>query len=250
MKHALYHDLVAWYPLLDPLEDHGPECAEYEQALRSVLGPGRHSLLELGAGAGHNGFFLKRSFECTLSDLSPAMLERSVTLNPECPHVLGDMRELRLGRSFDAVFVHDAIVYMLSEAELRAAAQTAFVHTRPGGAALFAPDTLREVFVESSALHEGEAGERALRCLEWSWDPDANDDQYRVDYSLLLREGQALRAVHDTHFEGLFSKATWLRILSEVGYEMVLAERSLVAEADGHGYTTDVFLCRRPHTRA
>jgi hypothetical protein len=55
-----------------------------------------------------------------------------------------------------------------------------------------------------------------------------------------VREWQELRAVHDTHVEGLFSKQTWLRILSEVGYDLALAGRSLPAEADGHGYTTVV----------
>ena len=31
----------------------------------------------------------------------------SRSINPECEHVQGDMRTLRLGREFDAVFVHD-----------------------------------------------------------------------------------------------------------------------------------------------
>jgi hypothetical protein len=41
------------------------------------------------------------------------------------------------------VFVHDAVAYMTTERELRAAIETAFVHCRPGGAALFAPDHVR-----------------------------------------------------------------------------------------------------------
>ena len=47
----------------------------------------------------------------------------------------GDLRTLRLGRSFDAVLVHDAVMYMTSERDLRSMAVTAFQHTRPGGAA-------------------------------------------------------------------------------------------------------------------
>ncbi len=35
--------------------------------------------------------------------------DTSRELNPDCEHVLGDMRTLRLGRTFDAVFVHDAV---------------------------------------------------------------------------------------------------------------------------------------------
>jgi hypothetical protein len=60
------------------------------------------------------------------------------------------MRTVRLDHQFDAVFIHDAIVYMTTEADVRAAIETAFLHCRPGGAALFAPDHLRENFAEDT----------------------------------------------------------------------------------------------------
>ena len=113
------------------------------------------TLLELGSGAGHNAVHLKRRFRCTLSDVAPGMLDLSRELNPECEHVAGDMRTLRLGRTFDAVLVHDAIVYMTTRDDLRAAAATAFLHTRPGGAAIFAPDYVRETFAEQTELLKG-----------------------------------------------------------------------------------------------
>ena len=47
------------------------------------------------------------------------MLALSRALNPECEHLAGDMRTLRLGRVFDAVFVHDAVCYMTTRADLR-----------------------------------------------------------------------------------------------------------------------------------
>jgi hypothetical protein len=37
------------------------------------------------------------------------MLEVSRRLNPDCEHPPGDIRSVRLGRTFDVVFVHDAI---------------------------------------------------------------------------------------------------------------------------------------------
>ena len=48
------------------------------------------------------------------------MLDLSRTINPECEHVQGDMRTLRLGRVFDAIFVEDAVMYLTSVADLRA----------------------------------------------------------------------------------------------------------------------------------
>lgn len=240
MRPLLYSDLTPWYRLVDPPADHAEEAAAYESALvGGVAGPAE-TLLELGAGAGHNGVHLKRRFRCTLTDLSAEMLALSRQLNPECDHAIGDMRSLRLARTFDAVLVHDAVCYMTTEDDLLAAARTAFVHTRPGGAAVFAPDHLRETFQESTSVIEGEDGPRALRALEWTWDPDPADTRYAVDYAFLLRDGDGVAAAHDRHVEGLFSEAAWHRILGEAGFEPATISRPI-----GDGATDRIFLCRR-----
>jgi hypothetical protein len=44
-------------------------------------------------------------------------------------------------------------------------------------------------------------------------------------YAFLLRGGDAMNAVHDLHVEGLFARATWLRLLSSAGYQAELIER-------------------------
>src|SRR6185436_10807058 len=105
--------------------DHADEAAAYVGALERCAAVGG-TLLELGAGAGGNAFFIKRRYSCTLTDLSPEMQALSRALNPECEHLPGDMRTLRLGRAFDAVMVHDAIAYMTTRADLAAVAATAF----------------------------------------------------------------------------------------------------------------------------
>jgi hypothetical protein len=242
MQPLLYGDLVPWYRLLDPPEDHLQEATSYQRALEGAASGRPETLLELGAGAGHNALHLKARFRCTLTDLSEAMLGLSRALNPECEHLHGDMRTLRLGRTFDTVLVHDAVCYMTSEDDLRAAANTAFAHTRPGGAALFAPDLVRENFREDAALHAGDDGQRALRCLEWCWDPDPSDTTYSVDYAFLLRDGASVEAVHDRHVEGLFARATWIDVLTTAGYRVETTSRPPGDE----GAFDEVFLCRRP----
>ena len=241
MQPLLYGELTPWYRLLDPVADHADEAAAYVAALERGGAPRGGTLLELGAGAGGNASFIKQRFRCTLTDISPEMLALSRALNPECEHLPGDMRTLRLGRTFDAVLVHDAVVYMTTRAELAAAAATAFAHTRPGGAAVFAPDYVRESFHEKTELHACNEGARSLRCMEWDWDPDPADETYTVEYAFLLRDGVAMKAVHDRHVEGLFARATWIEILSGAGYRVELCDRPF------DDTTTDsIFLCRRP----
>jgi hypothetical protein len=207
--------------------------------LLAAAAPRPRTLLELGAGAGSNAFHLKRDFECTLTDLSPSMLALSRGINPECEHLVGDMRSLRLGRTFDAVFVHDALTYMTSEQDLRQAIETAHEHCRPGGAALFAPDDLRERFTPSTE-HGGHDGDgRAARYLEWWWDPDPDDTTFVADYVLVLREGRdEPRVVLDRHVCGLFPRATWIRLLEQAGFEVHTTTRP----RDDDGGVDEVFV--------
>ncbi len=95
----------------------------------------------------------------------------SRALNPECEHVEGDMRTVRLAREFDAVFVHDAVCYMTAESDLPMVIQTAFLHCRPGRRGAFRPDFVRENFSPCSD-HGGSDEGLAVSGLKWTWDPD------------------------------------------------------------------------------
>ena len=242
---AMYGDLAPWFHLLTAPEEYSDDAAFILAALRELAQGPVATLLELGSGGGNTASHLKRDLRVTLSDLSPQMLALSATLNPECDHLLGDMRTLRLERTFDAVLVHDAICYMTTEADLRAVMTTAFEHLRPGGGAVFMPDHVRESFAVSTD-HGGHDGpglangrpDRALRYLEWTTDPDPADSTYQVDYAVLIRHADGSVEVHqDRHVEGLFPRQTWLDLLASVGFEA----RSVV---DPEART--VFLGRRP----
>ena len=199
-------------------EDYKEEAAFYQQTLLGAAARAK-TMLELGSGGGNNASHLKSRFTMTLVEPSAGMLAVSRALNPECDHVQGDMRTVRLGRVFDCVFVHDAVCYMTTEADVRAAMETAFVHCAPGGAALFCPDHVRENFQPATDHGGHDAGSRGLRYLEWTWDPDPADTTYQVDYAYLLREANgSTRVEHDRHIEGLFARGDWLRLLSEVGF--------------------------------
>ena len=236
----LYRELAGWYRLIDPPGDHAEE-AEVHASLLLRATPGARTLLELGSGAGHNALYLKRRFACTLTDLSGEMLAQNRELNPECEIVPGDMRFLRLGRQFDAVLVHDAVMYMTSREALSAAAATAFEHTRPGGAALFQPDCTRETFREEATVEGADEGARSARYLMWSWDPEPADETFVTEFAFLLRDGLEVRAEHDRHVEGLFAREVWVGLLSAAGFEVEVVAGAVPGEPE-----VEIFLCRRP----
>ena len=240
----LYGELAEWWPLLSAPEDYEEEAEFYRRALASASGIEIRTLLELGSGGGNNASHLKWWYGLTLVDRSPGMLAVSAALNPECEHVPGDMRSVRLEREFDAVFVHDAVCYMTTRDDLRRAMETAHVHCRPGGVALFAPDHVRESFQPgtTSGGHDGDG--RGLRYLQWTWDPDPEDSVCTVDYAYLLRERDgSVRVVHDRHLEGLFPRDEWLRLLTEVGFH---AERVPFHHSELSGAVLEVFVGRKP----
>ncbi len=220
----LYTDLAPWFHLLTAPAEYEPGAAHALATLTETIGTAPATILEMGSGGGNNAFHMKAHATLTLTDLSEDMLTLSRTINPECEHIQGDMRTLRLeGRTFDAVFAHDAISYLTTEDDLRAAFETAFVHLRPGGAALFEPDHVRETYADATD-HGGHDSPdphdpRALRYLQWRTDPEPDDTWYLDEFAYLLREaGGALHVASDRHMLGLFPRATWLELLADTGF--------------------------------
>lgn len=234
----LYGELAEWWPLFSSGPQYRRETAQFRRLLTEATRPAPRTVLELGSGGGNSASHLKAHFEMTLVDLSPQMLEVSRRLNPELEHIKGDIRRIRLGRTFDAVYVHDAICHMTTEASLAAAIKTAFVHCRPGGAALFVPDFVRETFVAGTDQGGSDSEQGGVRFLQWTVDPDPRDDTYVVDFAIVIRDRRgAARVVHDRHVQGLFARARWLKLLREAGF---------TARAIRAGVPREVFLARRP----
>jgi SAM-dependent methyltransferase len=236
---TFYSELSEWWPLFSPPVHYVEEAQDLLRRLGPLPAPGAATLLELGSGGGSLAFHLKSHFTLTLTDLSDGMLAQNRLLNPEAEFFQGDMRTLRLHREFDYVMVHDAVCYMTTVDDLRAAIETAAVHCKSGGTVVFLPDHVKETY-EDGTEDGGEDGEdgRGFRYLAWCWDPDPADTTYIVDYAFLLRESSGeVRVVHDRHVEGLFPRAVWMEEFARAG---------IPASADLDDWGRDVFISRKP----
>jgi len=240
----LYRDLADWWPVLSAPEDYAEAAEFYRKVIMSEAIAPPKTLLELGCGGGNNASHLKKHFLMTLVDLSPRMLEVSRSLNPECEHVPGDMRDLRLGRLFDAVFIQDAIGFMTTEHDLRKAIATAYEHCRPEGVVLFAPDFTRETFGSRTSHGGHDQKHRALRYLQWEWDPEPDDSAFISEMVYILRgEDGTVSCIYDRHTLGLFSKEVWVRVMTDTGF---VARAVPFEQSEFPGLTIDVFVGRRP----
>jgi SAM-dependent methyltransferase len=228
-EYRVYSDLAEWWPLISPPQEYAEEATHLAAAFGSAEVPVRE-VLDLGSGGGGVAVHLKGRLALTLVDLSEEMLAVSRRLNPECEHIRGDMRTIRLGRTFDAVLVHDAVDYMTCEDDLGRVIETAFAHCRPGGMAVFVPDHIADTFREAAGGGGGGGGDatgRQASFREWTWDPDPADGWVQAEYEFVLRAADgAVQVVRETHRLGAFSRATWLRLLADAGFQTVTTQGS------------------------
>ncbi len=217
----MYDDLAHLWPLISPPQDYAEEAQHWRSALRKTLGPGRHEILELGVGGGHNLSHLTDEFPATAVDASEKMLELSKRLNPGVEHYVGDMRSVRFGKTFKAVIIHDAIDYMLSEEDLRLTIATAVAHLAPGGVFITSPDYFRETFRDPHVHYSTRSdGQTELTFIEYDYDPDPDDTTVESIMFYLIRKGVELRIEHDRHVTGLFPLSTWTRLMAAAGFQV------------------------------
>lgn len=217
----LYNELSTWWPLLSPYTEYEEESALYLKIIQKYH-QRIYTALEFGSGGGSNAFYMKDYFKMTLTDLSPQMITISTDLNPDCEHKQGDMRTIDLGRTFDLVFIHDAITYLTSEEDLLAVFNNAKKHLNDTGILFLVPDHFTETF-QTNTDHGGiDSAGRSLRYLEWVYNHPLNDNLVVTDYVYLLKnENGNVTREFDHETSGLFSKDTWSQLLERAGFKAI-----------------------------
>jgi SAM-dependent methyltransferase len=229
----MYHELAHLWPLMSVPADYADEARHWRDALHAYVGPGRAHILELGVGGGNLLSHLTRDFVATAVDISDAMLANSRRLNPSVQHHVGDMRTVRLGRTFAAVIAHDAVSYLTTEDDLRSTFATAAAHLAPGGVFICAPDWYRETFAGAHASAHGPRGvDPELTMFLYAFDPDPTDTTIEQLFLFALRRGGDVEVIEDRHVLGLFPLATWIALMAEAGFHV--EKRPYPVHTDGH----------------
>jgi hypothetical protein len=215
----LYDDLAYLWPLVSDPAEYAEEAGHWRAVLREKLGAGRHTVLELGVGGGHNLSHLTPDFEATAVDLSEAMLVQCRALNPEVPTHVGDMRTVRLGKKFAAVLIQDAVSHMLTEADVLAVFETAAVHLDKGGVVIACPDRYLETFWPPETEHVTHANDTLrVTWFEYTYDPDPADTVVETLLTYVIESEDGVRIEHDRLHTGIFLQETWLELMNQAGF--------------------------------
>jgi SAM-dependent methyltransferase len=243
-QRRLYGDLAWTWPIVSAPETYVEESEESARLIREQSQIEAKTLLNMGCGGGHNDWTLKKHFRLTGADISEDMLALARRRNPEVTYHVGDMRTLRLGKTFDAVVIFDSIDYMLTEDDLRAAFETAFLHVKPGGVFLTYEEIRPETYAQNRTQHQvGREGDVEIVFIENYYDPDPSDTTIECTFVYLIRRGGKLEIETDRHVCGLFPTETWMTLLREVGFKVTELPGKTPEEA-----TT--FICLKPPAAA
>ena len=211
----VFDTYARYYDLLYANKDYAGEATFVDRTLRQH-GAGGGSLLELGCGTGKHALELaQRGWEVCGVDLSAAMVAQAQDRAARSPEglkskvgfQLGDVRTVRVGKTFDSVIsLFHVMSYQTTNADLAAAIETAVTHLKPGGVFLFDfwygpavltdPPAVRVKRMKDDDLEVTRLAEPELR-------PD--EDQVVVNYHVFLRnrhsgEVAEVREAHPMRF--------------------------------------------------
>jgi SAM-dependent methyltransferase len=134
-------DYAAAYDALYRDKDYEAECDLIGRLLAAHGAGGPRRLLDLGCGTGNHAIPLARRGHVVAGvDRSAAMLAqaRAKSADPPPEFFQGDLRDLALGRRFDAALMMFAVLgYQHGNADLLAALGTVRRHLEPGGLFVF-----------------------------------------------------------------------------------------------------------------
>ena len=235
-----------YYDLLYRDKDYAAE-ARYVHELVQQHHPAARTMLDLGCGTGRHAQLLSQhGYTLTGVDLSEEMLKVARAASPALGFVQGDVRTVRLGKTFDVVAsLFHVMSYQTTNADLRAALETIREHLAPGGLFVFdcwygpavltsRPET-RVKRLEDESIHVTRLAEPVLH---------PNENVVDVNYHVLIRDKQsgAVEELRETHkMRYLFAPEVQL-LLEDAGLRLTQIREFMSEREPGFDTWTAVFI--------
>ena len=226
---SVFRDYANYYDTLYREKDYEKECDFLEQIWEELSSEPISRILDLGCGTGGHALPLaQRGYDVTGVDRSEQMLAiakaKATQVNLSVEFQRGDIRNLELGQTFDAVISMFAVIsYQATNDELAAAFRTARCHLEPGGLFVFdcwfGPAVLTQRPSDRYKIVEAD-GERIIRFV--SPVLDILQHTVQVNYKILrLRDGRVVDEVDESHLLRFLFPQEIAYYLAEAGFKLL-----------------------------
>lgn len=179
--------------------------------------PGAGSVLDVGCGTGsHLGELVKLFDHVEALDASAAMVQRARSKAPGRDVHVMDMREMALGRRYDAVLsLYTVVGYLPSWEALRDAIARMADHVAPGGVLVVEPWWFAENFLDGYVASDiVETEDEVLVRMSHTRERDGRADM-TIHY--LLAGDRGVRHFSENHSFGLWSRADYESAFAAAG---------------------------------
>lgn len=208
---------------------HDPDdtAARQQEAFIDHHQPAAKTVLDLGCGTGRDLAYHARRFTCTGVDLQPQMVDYARRQHPHVDLHVGDIRMVRLGRTFDVILsVGLTPSYLLHDTDLTAAFSTFAAHAHPGSLLILQPlQTVPDVGERTFRINTPSSPGQVT--VNYSVDPD---DSSIVIMNRTWRLNDAT-LVNDRICRRILTRATIDRHLATTGFVRLAHDPS---NADGY----------------
>jgi SAM-dependent methyltransferase len=248
---------ASYYDLLYCDKDYSGEAAFVHQLIQKYSARSK-CILELGCGTGiHAQEFLKLGYLVTGIDQSTFMLERAAERASTLPEQLssrlsfqhGDIRNLQINRTFDAVIsLFHVFSYLSRNEDITAALMTAKAHLNPDGILVFDCWYGPAVLTERPSIRvkrlENESV-RVVRIAEPVIYP--NENLVDINYDITVREEgcDTVLELHETHRMRYLFKPEVEELLNKTGFTLLECGEWLSGKEPGFNSWSVHFVARR-----
>ncbi|OKJ96470.1 hypothetical protein AMK34_21485 [Amycolatopsis sp. CB00013] len=130
------------------------------------------SLLDLGCGTARDLAQLATTHRCVGVDLQPALIEHARQRYPDLELHIGDLRDLRLNRTFDVITcLGNTLAYLHHNNDIQAAFATFAAHAHPGALLIIVTQIAPTTTTTPSHGRIDAAGLHADVTTEHDWNP-------------------------------------------------------------------------------
>lgn len=250
---SVFNEYARYYDLLYRDKDYAGET-DYVHNIIQRQSPGAKTILNLGCGSGrHDRCLTDRGYAVTGVDLSKEMLtsaREAATGNGALEYVQGDVRSVRLGKTFDVVIsLFHVMSYQISNDDLMAALATAHSHLKPGGTFIFDCWYGPGVLTDRPSVRVKELEDKVInvtRIAQPVMHP--NENVVDVNYRVFLRDKASgnVREINETHrMRYLFFPEVDLMLTSS-GFKPQMSEEWLTSAPLSMASWNALFTARKP----